>query len=220
METATQYSSEASQGRVARRRAKVRSRLLEAAEQLIGARGVDGVTIEDITDAADIAQRSFYHHFAGKHDILVPLARARVEALNRRIDQLVDEIDDPAEMMATGMRHGLREISTDPLCRWFVSNSGLPHERLFEGLADSGMRDATRATEAGRFDIENAEAMRLVAGGAFIAVMSAQVDGTLSHSDLDDAVEHILRAFGLAKADARDIAHRRLRALPADPGSK
>ena len=211
---------EAATGRVARRRAKVYSQLLEAAEQLIDAHGVDGVTVEDITRAADIAPRSFYHHFETKHDILVPLTRTRTKALNRRIDQLQDEIDDPAEMMATGMRHGLREISTDPLCRWFVSHSGLPHQRLYEGLADSGMRDATRAAEAGRFHIHNAEAMRIVASGAFIAVMSARVDGNLSDQDLDDCVEHILRTFGMDRSDAHDLAHRPLRTLPPDPVSE
>ncbi len=211
--------AEATTGRVARRRARVRQRLLVAAEELIAARGVESVTIDDITDAADIAARSFYHHFDSKHDILVPLARARTNSLNRRVDQLVDEIEDPAEMMATGMRHGLRVITTDPLCRWFVQNSGLPHERLYEGLADSGMRDANRAVEAGRFAVANVEVIRLLVSGAFIAVMSARVDGKLSDDDLDDAIEHILRLFGVDKAEARDIAHRPLRPLPADPGA-
>ena len=211
--------SEASSGRVARRRARVRQQLLEAAEELIAERGVEGVTIEDITAAADIAPRSFYHHFDSKHDILVPLARERTKGLNRRIDELVDEIEDPAEMMATGMRHGFREIGRDPLCRWFVRNSGLPHARIYEGLADSGMRDAIRAVEAGRFHLANADIVKLLTSGAFIAVVGAQVDGALSDSDLDDAVEHLLRLFGLDKADAHDIAHRPLRKLPADPGT-
>ena len=46
----------AREGRVARRRALVRQRILEAAEQLMTERGVDDVTIDDITDAADIAR--------------------------------------------------------------------------------------------------------------------------------------------------------------------
>ena len=40
-------------------------------------------------DAADIARRTFYHHFECKHEMLVPIARARTKALNRRIDELL-----------------------------------------------------------------------------------------------------------------------------------
>ena len=48
-------------GRVERRRARVRRRILEAAEELTQSRDVDVVTIEDITEAADVARRTFYH---------------------------------------------------------------------------------------------------------------------------------------------------------------
>lgn len=210
----TAAQTTAAAGRVARRRAKVRERILRVAERLMTTRGVDAVTIDDITDAADIARRSFYHHFDGKHEVLVPIARARTKALNRRIDRLVATIADPAEGMATAMRHALREISADPLCRWFVLHSGLPHERIYEGMGESGMRDVHRAVEGGRFHVGNAEVLRLLVSGAFVAVLSARVAGRLGDDDLDDVVEQLLRLFGLGPDEARGIAHRRLRRLP------
>jgi AcrR family transcriptional regulator len=204
-------------GRVARRRAAVRRRILEAAETLMAERGVDGVTVDDIADAVDIARRSFYHHFEGKHDVLVPIARSRTKALNRRLDRLVASIDDPAAGMAIAMRHALRQISTDPLCRWFVLHSGLPHERLLEGLGESGMRDAQRAIHAGRLHVDNLKVARLVLSGAFVAIASARAEGTLSDHDLDDAIEHLLRLAGLDAGDAHAFAHRPLPNLPPDP---
>jgi AcrR family transcriptional regulator len=203
------------EGRVARRRAHVRQRILDVAEKLMTERGVEDVTIDDITQAADIARRSFYHHFATKHDVLVPIARARAKALSDRIDRLVARVDDPAEVMATAMRHGLRAFTGDPLCSWFVLKSGLPHERLHEGVGESALRDARRGVEAGRFRVANDEVVRLLVSGAFIAVMSARVENKLDDADLDDAVEHMLRLLGLAAAEARAVAHRPLRPLPA-----
>lgn len=208
------------EGRVARRRAEVRDRLLRVAEELMLARGVDGVTIEDITEAADISRRSFYHHFASKHEILIPIARGRSESLNRRLDRLVASIEDPAEGMATAMRHGLRSIPSDPLCRWFALHSGLPIERLHEGFGESALRDVRRATQAGRFHVANAEAVRQLLSGAFVAVITARVDGRFSDDDLDDAVEHVLRMFGVERGEARRIAHRSLPPLPADPAEE
>lgn len=205
---------EAGEGRVARRRARVRRRLLEVAEELIAAHGVDAVTVDALADAADIARRSFYHYFESKNDVLVPLARARTREVNRRIDRLVDKIEDPAESMATGMRHAIRAIGTDPLCNWFVLRSGLPQERLYEGVGESGMRDAARGVEAGRFHIENVAVVQLLLSGAFLSVLAAYSDGKLREVDLDDAVEHMLRLLGLDRQEARDLAHRPLRRLP------
>lgn len=204
------------EGRVARRRAQVRQRILDAAEELMTGRGVEAVTIDEIADAADIARRSFYHHFASKHDVLVPIARARTKALNRRIDRLVAKIDDPAEVMATAMRHALRALTRDPLCRWFVLSSGLPLQRLQEGLGESGMRDARRGLERGRFRFANPNVVHLLLGGAFVAVLAARAEEKLDDADLDDAIEHLLRVLGVGADEAADLAHRRLPPLPPE----
>jgi AcrR family transcriptional regulator len=205
-------------GRVARRRAGVRQRLLEIAERLMETRGVEAVTIDDITDAADIARRSFYHHFESKHDVLVPIARARTKGLNRRIDRLVARTQDPAEMVATGVRHALRHIAGDPLCRWFVLRSGLPQDRLAEGLGESGTRDIRRGIDTGRFRVTNPRVVQTLLLGSMIAVLGARADGTLRDGDFDDAAEHVLRLLGVPVNEAHAIAHGRLRPLPPDPG--
>ena len=204
-------------GRVARRRAEARRRILEAAERLFLERGIDAVTVDDIAEAADIARRSFYHHFESKHEVLVPIARARTKELNRRMDRVIAEIEDPAAVMAAGIRYGLREVSADPLCRWFILQSGLPQERLYEGMGESGKRDAARAIEAGRFHATNEPVLHLLVSGAFLAVMAARVEGQLSDEELDVAVEHMLRMFGLDLDDAREVAHRPLAPLPPPP---
>jgi AcrR family transcriptional regulator len=203
---------------VERRRARVRQQLVEAAESLMGTRGVDAVTVEEITEAADIARRTFYHHFDSKHDLLVPIARARTKSLNRRIDRLIERVPDPAEAVSIALRHTFRGIPQDPLCAWFVLRSGLPYERLLEGIGESGSRDVARGIAAGRFAVDNPEAGSTLLVGSLIAVISATVDGKLREEDLDDAVEYTLRLLGLAAVEARDIAHLPLPSLPEEPG--
>lgn len=179
-------------------------------------RGVDGVTIEDITEAADISRRSFYHHFESKHEVLIPIARGRTDTLNRRLDRLVATIEDPAEGMATAIRLALREIPSDPLCRWFALNSGLPTDRVYEGFGESALRDVRRAIEAGRFHVDNPDVIAQLIPAVFISTITARVDGRFTERDLDDAVEHVLRMFGVERADAKRIAHLPLPLLPAD----
>jgi len=205
-------------GRVERRRARVRQQLLEAAETLMGTRGVDAVTVEEITEAADVARRTFYHHFDSKHELLVPLARARTKSLNRRIDRLIEEVRDPAEAVSIALRHTFRGIPEDPLCAWFVLRSGLPYERLLEGIGESGSRDVARGIEAGRFAVDNPAAGSTLLVGSLIAVISARVDGKLRDEDLDAAAEYALRLLGVPAVEARGIAHRPLPSLPEDSG--
>jgi AcrR family transcriptional regulator len=194
-------------GRVERRRARVRQRILEVTEDLTRSRGIDAVTIEDITEAADVARRSFYHYFDSKHDALVPIARKRTRELNRRIDRVVESIDDPAEVVSIALRHTLRRLPEDPLCAWFVFRSGLPQARLREGIGESGYRDVSRGVETGRFTLDNLAAAAALLSGAVIGALAGRLENTLGDGDLDDAVEYLLRLLGVPGTEARDIAH-------------
>jgi AcrR family transcriptional regulator len=196
--------------RVERRRARVRRRILEAAEELTRSRDVDVVTIEDITEAADVARRTFYHYFDSKNDVVVPIARARTRELNRRIDHAVEGLDDPAEVVSIALRHTLRGFPEDPLCAWFIFRSGLPQQRLLEGIGESGTRDVSRGIETGRFSLANAKAASSLLGGALIGALSGRLEGGLDDADLDDAVEYLLRLLGVPAEEVREIAHRPL----------
>jgi AcrR family transcriptional regulator len=201
--------------RVERRRARVRQRILEAAEELSESRGIDGVTIEDITEAADVARRTFYHYFESKHDVVVPIARARTRELNRRIDRAVEGVGDPAEVVSIALRHTLRSMPEDPLCAWFIFRSGLPQQRLLEVIGESGRRDVSRGMETGRFAVANEAAVSSILSGAVIGALSGRLEGALGDGDLDDAVEYLLRLLGVPTREAKDIAHRPLDPLPA-----
>jgi AcrR family transcriptional regulator len=197
-------------GRVERRRARIRRRILEATEELTRSRGIDAVTIEDITEAADVARRTFYHYFDSKHDAVVPIARQRTRELNRRIDRVLEGVDDPAEVVSIALRHTLRSMPEDPLCAWFIFRSGLPQRRLLEGIGESGTRDLSRGVESGRFSLDNPMAAATLLSGAVIGALGGRLEKTLGDADLDDAVEYLLRLLGVPPGEARDIAHRPL----------
>jgi AcrR family transcriptional regulator len=203
-------------GRVERRRARTRQRILEIAEEMVRSRGVEAVTIDDITEAVDIARRSFYSHFGSKHDVLVPIARAHTKSLNRRIDRLIEGVSDPAEVVAIGLRHTLRGIAADPLCSWFILCSGLPLDRLREGIGASGARDIERGVREGRFSIPNLAVLEEMLGGAVVGVLTAYLAGKLTESVLDDGVGYVLRLLGVPPEEAHEITRRPLPPLPKE----
>ncbi len=61
-----------------RKKQQTRQALRREALRLFGERGFDATTIQDITDAADVAPRTFFLHFATKEDVLLGDAREGV----------------------------------------------------------------------------------------------------------------------------------------------
>ena len=57
--------------RGARQRQRTADALMHAGERLFGTRPVEGVTIDQIVDAADVAKGSFYNHFEDKEEFAV-----------------------------------------------------------------------------------------------------------------------------------------------------
>jgi AcrR family transcriptional regulator len=77
--------------RVARRRARIRERILTTAASLFAAHGVDHVTLTDITDEADVSRGNLYSHFASKEELVHAICQPAMEysiAQIRRLDGL------------------------------------------------------------------------------------------------------------------------------------
>lgn len=64
-----------------RRIVRTRQLLREALMQLIVERGYDAITIQDITDRANVARTTFYLHFSDKDDLLFQTMRDLYEEL-------------------------------------------------------------------------------------------------------------------------------------------
>ena len=68
----------ASVGRRQRRAAETRLRIFRCALELIAEHGLANVTVEDITEAADVGKGTFFNYFASKDHVLGVLAEIQV----------------------------------------------------------------------------------------------------------------------------------------------
>jgi AcrR family transcriptional regulator len=68
-------------GRRQRRRDRTRAALMDAALRLFSEHGYDATTIEEITEAADVAPRTFFSYFSSKEEVLFGEHPERREAL-------------------------------------------------------------------------------------------------------------------------------------------
>ena len=72
---------------------ETRERLLDAAERLFAERGLDAVSVRDITEEAGANTASIHYHFGSKLDLIAATLRRRADGLGARRDELLDEVE-------------------------------------------------------------------------------------------------------------------------------
>ncbi|MGF6651012.1 AcrR family transcriptional regulator [Paraburkholderia youngii] len=126
--------------RGARRKRETRARLLDAALRLMAERGMEGVAINEITEAADVGFGSFYNHFESKEAIYATLVDNVFEEFANVLDRLAGGITDPAEVVAVSVRHTILRARHDPVWGRFLIREGFSAPALSRGLAQRLMR--------------------------------------------------------------------------------
>ena len=74
-------------------RSSTRERLLVTAEELFATRGIDAVSIRDITVAADANIAAINYHFGSKRGLIDAIVARRADALGSRRAELLDALD-------------------------------------------------------------------------------------------------------------------------------
>src|SRR5208282_925660 len=138
-----------------RRRRETRSRLLEAALRLMAEKGVEGVAINEITEAADVGFGSFYNHFESKEAIFAALVDLLFEQFGDALDRLVRGVADPAEVISVCVRHTLIRARSEPGWGQFLLRAGFSGRAFEPGLGQRLLRDIENGVKAKRFPADD-----------------------------------------------------------------
>src|SRR6478736_944334 len=131
--------------RLDRRKARTRAALVASARELLASRDPSGVSIQEITDMADVGFGSFYNHFESKGDVFDAALEEVLEEHGAMFDALTADIDDPAEVYATSVRLTVRMANTHPQIAKIMQRTGMKYLTAPTGLAPRGLRDLERA---------------------------------------------------------------------------
>ncbi|HZW73873.1 MAG TPA: helix-turn-helix domain-containing protein, partial [Caldimonas sp.] len=71
-----------------RRKREVHDRILDAAVQRFERQGVEDTTVDDICAAADVAQKTFFNHFATRQDLVREIASAFLAELLAIVEEM------------------------------------------------------------------------------------------------------------------------------------
>ncbi|WP_420466908.1 TetR/AcrR family transcriptional regulator [Panacagrimonas sp.] len=160
--------------RQARRKRETRDRLVDAAFRLMAERGMAGVAINEITEAADVGFGSFYNHFESKEAIYDALIDRVFNDFGDALDRLVKDVADPAEMIAYCIRHALLRARREPLWGQFLLRESYSSLAMTKGLGQRLLRDIGRGVAAKRFHAPDVFMSFIAAGGIVLAAVAAE----------------------------------------------
>ena len=223
----TSEATSSKEPRSERRKRERRLRLMKAAFNLMSERGKDEVTIQEITEAADVGFGTFYNYFDSKEAIFSTLLTEVIEHSALKVDQTARQLPDAAERLSVGVRNTLLQAQSDPVWGGFLTHA--PHNgRIFaRGLGKFLKRDLQEGIAEGRFNIDDPELTLLAVSSTVIGVLSAELDRNSCAAEAlatpaepepgrsEDIAERtaamVLRIVGVE--DAEEVARRPLPAL-------
>ena len=202
--------------RVHRRVARTKAAIEDAFVQLVLERGYDQVTVEDITDRADLARATFYTHYPNKEAV-------QFSVFNRLTEDLV-------QRLATGPRNVVHRDTIQAAYRQAAEMPDLyraclndartrqAHLSTLSRYAEQNFRD--RLTARGKQPRVPVPVMARAFAGAHVAILEAwlagELDGDveeLAHMTLDLLIYGTAWAHGLRLDELGYSA-----GLPADAG--
>jgi AcrR family transcriptional regulator len=206
-------------GRRKRKKLATRQALQDAALRLVAERGLEQVTVEDISEAADVATRTFFNYFSSKEEALLGDAPQNAATVQRLVVERPPG-EPPLEAVCQVLRSmilGLAERGEESLLRQQVieRHPGLLARQL--GVYAS-LERALAAAVAERLGPDRADPSyaRLVAAVAVAAARSAvsswRADqGRRPLGELADAAFARLRDLGSPPAPSRSRRRRETR---------
>src|SRR5260221_6350271 len=103
-----------------RRRQRTRETILAAADQVFRRKGIDGTTVNDITEQADVAYGSFYNHFKSIDEVVAALVAASLQRVADRTGSILEKAERVELLPCIGARVIMRTLWQGPAIRWLL----------------------------------------------------------------------------------------------------
>lgn len=197
--------------RVDRRRARTRAALLQAGRTLLASRDVQGLSVDEIVAAADVAKGSFYNHFADK-DVF---AREIGAAVRRQVEEAVIKantgVADPrlrlAQALCVFVRFAIEHRDSAQVLWRLNSGATMADAPVNRGLREE-VRQASRTAPSAQLDVEIGI---LLVMGTIIIAMRHVLEERVVTPPATIAVQMsagMLRSLGLPARRAQQLAIR------------
>lgn len=214
----TKSDDSPTEGRVARRQRRNREALIAAARDIMTEKGVEAATMLEIAERADVGAGTVYNYFKSKDDLAIAVLEALMYDLGLRIQDVTDTFEDPAQVYAYGIRTVLDTATNDVRWAQMLNRSEVIADAMFRMMGPFAIRDLRLASQAGRFEVSNAELVWRLTTHALIGASLAITTGQLPASASDQIIVRLLCMTGIGANAAVELASRPRPALRPERG--
>jgi AcrR family transcriptional regulator len=119
-------------------RASARDRLLDAANELFYAEGVQTVGIDRIIERAGVAKASLYNLFGNKEGLVAAYLASRHDRTTSGLTEAIEEVDDPRQKILAVFEAQARQYEQPDFngCAFIAASTEAPSGGLVEHAAD------------------------------------------------------------------------------------
>lgn len=193
--------------RSARRKLKTRQALVDATQALVLASSYEHVTIQDITEAADVGLGTFYNYFDSKAAILEAVINQLSDEFFAQLDILQAGEQDPAKLFVITLRYSLHCLLEDTPWAFFVVRSGLVAQDVMAKNAVRVLDELKSASEAGRFDVDDPQFALMMLRGMSSSFSSSEAFGfPMTEALVQKCIYYVLRMLGMQADEALELA--------------
>ena len=196
------------------RRAKSRAQLVGAARALIARRPVDAIAVTDVTVEAGLSKGAFYGHFADLDALRLAVASELAAELQEKIALYRTKAADPFTKIAIGCLNYIERARCEPGWGALAARGIWAFPSVAQEARLRLTEDLEAAAATGPRSIRTEIAFDIILGSVLQAMRSAS-EGRLADSDAPLLVAGVLRALGLAIAEADATVARAQRVLSA-----
>ncbi|MFC0602724.1 TetR/AcrR family transcriptional regulator [Streptomyces palmae] len=197
--------------RTDRRRARTRGALIAAARAILSEQGSVDVSIQQITNQADVGFGSFYNHFASKTELFEAAVAETIEEYRALLEERTSRLTDPAEAFAAGVRLTGRLVDTHPQMARILLGSGLNCLHISDVLVPRGLRVIERGLAAGRFRVGDPRVAVAGISGSLLGLVELKMSSPALDDDVcEQMAELMLRMLGMPADEAAEVARRPL----------
>lgn len=197
------HQQDRSQGK----RARTRAKLMDAAVNVIAQKGVQAASINEITVHAEVANGTFYNHFADKNELVSAMAFRIAGDIAKQIDLAMKDITDAAQRVSFGTRQFVELATAYPNWGWALVQSIDHLPNLRESVVYHIRQDISLGVASGRFNVAVNEFLIDVVISMIGGTIRAKLLGHAGENAASTVAEYQLRVLGVDHKTAAQTAY-------------
>jgi len=193
--------------------ARTRARLMDAAVEVFARQGIEAASVNEIAQAADVANGTFYNHFKDKDEIVGVVAFAIAGDVAERLDQAMEGFEDAAERTSFATRQFIELATSAPNWGRALVRAVWYLPELRRQVSAFARSDIERGVKSGLFKVELDDFLVDLFASLVVMTVFLRLEGEAGPDAGAQAAEHQLRMLGVPPARAKRVAWRELTPL-------